>query len=62
MLKDVISKIDFSLCDEVAVVLFAISFFAVIWGVFRLRSDSAERFSDIPINDHVVDPRKGPIA
>ena len=28
----------------------------------RLRPDSVERFSNIPIQDNVVDPRKGPNA
>ncbi|AMV31817.1 hypothetical protein VN12_06830 [Pirellula sp. SH-Sr6A] len=59
MLKDVISQLDYSHFDEIAVVMFAISFLAIIWGALRLRPEAVERFSSIPIHDHVVDPRKG---
>ncbi|MBU6172327.1 MAG: hypothetical protein KGQ60_00895 [Planctomycetes bacterium] len=60
MLKDVISILDYALFDEIAVVLFALSFMAIVWGAWKLRPDAAERFSNIPIEDHVVDPRRGP--
>ncbi len=59
MIKDVVSRLDYSTFDEIAVVMFALSFLAIIWGAFRLRPDAIEKFSSIPIHDHVVDPRKG---
>jgi hypothetical protein len=62
MLKDVMAKLDYAMFDEIAVVIFALSFIAIVWGALRLRPDSAERFSNIPIQDNVVDPRKGPNA
>lgn len=60
MLKEVMGKLDYAMFDEIAVVIFALSFIAIVWGTLRLRSDSVERFSNIPIQDNVVDPRKGP--
>ncbi|MFN7876361.1 MAG: hypothetical protein ACK5PB_13660 [Pirellula sp.] len=62
MLKEVISWLDYSFFDEVAVVMFAAAFIAIIWGAWRLRPESAEKFSNIPLKDHIVDPRKGPNA
>jgi hypothetical protein len=62
MLKDVVSWLDYSFFDEVAVVMFAATFLAILWGVWRLRPDTAEQFGNIPIQDSVVDPRKGPHA
>jgi hypothetical protein len=55
-------KLDYAMFDEIAVVIFAMSFIAIVWGALRLRPDSVERFSNIPIQDNVVDPRKGPNA
>jgi hypothetical protein len=60
MLKEVMGKLDYAVFDEIAVVIFALCFIAIVWGTLRLRSDSVERFSNIPIQDNVVDPRKGP--
>jgi hypothetical protein len=62
MLKEVISWLDYSFFGEVAVVMFAAAFFAIIWGAWRLRPESAEKFSSIPLQDQIVDPRKGPNA
>ncbi len=62
MLKEVMGKLDYAMFDEIAVVIFALSFIAIVWGALRLRPESVERFSNIPIQDHVVDPRKGPNA
>jgi hypothetical protein len=59
MLKDVISKLDYAFFDEVAVVLFASCFIAILWSALRLTKDSAMRFSQIPIDERVVDPWKG---
>ena len=53
MLKDVISKLDYSNYEEIALVIFGLSFLAICWGALRLRSDVACRFSTIPIDDLV---------
>ncbi len=58
MLKDVVSKLDYSTFDEIALVIFALAFGTVIYGAFRLRSESTERFSSIPLSDLVQDPIK----
>lgn len=58
MLKDVVSKLDYSTFDEIALVIFALAFVAIIYGAFRLRSESTERFSSIPLSDLVQDPIK----
>jgi cbb3-type cytochrome oxidase subunit 3 len=56
MLKDVVSKLDYSTFDEIALVIFAVAFIAVIYGALRLRKESTERFSSIPLTDLVQDP------
>ncbi len=56
MLKDVVSKLDYSNFDEIALVIFALSFVAIIWGAFRLSKSSTDRFSAIPLSDLVQDP------
>ena len=57
MIKDVVSKLDYSIFGEIAIVIFGLSFLAIVWGTLRLRSDSADRFSRIPIEDEPVDPQ-----
>ncbi len=47
MLKEVYLWLDYSFFDEVAVVMFAAAFIAIIWGAWRLRPESAEKFSNI---------------
>jgi cbb3-type cytochrome oxidase subunit 3 len=56
MLKDVVSKLDYSNFDELALVLFALSFLAIVWGAFRLSKAATDRFSAIPLSDAVQDP------
>ncbi len=56
MLKDVVSKLDYSNFDEIALVLFASAFLVIIWGAFRLSKDATDRFSAIPLSDVVQDP------
>jgi len=56
MLKDVVSKLDYSNFDEFALVLFASAFLVIIWGAFRLSKDATDRFSAIPLSDVVQDP------
>ena len=57
MLKEVICELDYSNFEEIAMVIFGLSFLAICWGVFRLKSDAAARFSSIPVDDLVADPR-----
>ena len=59
MLKDVISKLDYSDFEEIALVIFGLCFVAIVWGASRLRKDATDRFSSIPIEDSVVDPWQG---
>ena len=39
MLKEVMGKLDYAMFDEIAVVIFALSFIAIVWGALRLRPD-----------------------
>jgi len=57
MLKDVVSWLDYSVFDEIALVIFAASFIAVVIWALTLRRESTERFGAIPLTDDVVDPR-----
>ncbi len=59
MLKDIISKLDYSNFEEIALVIFGLCFLAIVWGVSRLKSDATDRFRNIPIEDSVVDPWQG---
>ena len=56
MLKDVVSKLDYSTFDEIALVIFTLAFITIIYGAFRLRRESTDRFSSIPLSDLVQDP------
>jgi cbb3-type cytochrome oxidase subunit 3 len=57
MLKDVMSWLDYSFFDEVALVIFAACFVAIVVWALALRRESTHRFSSIPLSDEVVDPR-----
>jgi cytochrome c oxidase cbb3-type subunit 4 len=57
MLKDVVSWLDYSVFDEIALVIFAICFFAIVVWALSLRRESTHRFGSIPLTDEVVDPR-----
>jgi len=59
MLKDVISKLDYSNFEEIALVIFGLCFLAIVLGVSRLKKNATDRFSSIPIEDSVVDPWQG---
>jgi cytochrome c oxidase cbb3-type subunit IV len=59
MLKDVVSKLDYSNFEEIALVLFGLCFLTIIWGASRLKREATDRFSSIPIEDCVVDPWEG---
>lgn len=59
MLKDVVSKLDYSNFEEIALVIFGLSFLAIVWGALRLKPEATKRFGSIPIEDAVVDPWKG---
>ena len=59
MLKDVVSKLDYSNFEEIALVIFGLCFLAIVWGALRLKPDATKRFGSIPIEDAVVDPWEG---
>ncbi len=59
MLKDLVSKLDYSNFEEIALVIFGMCFIAIVWGALRLNRDATDRFSNIPIEDSVVDPWQG---
>jgi cytochrome c oxidase cbb3-type subunit 4 len=56
MLKDVVSKLDYSVFDQVALVIFAICFLAISFWAVTLRRSAVDRFSAIPLSDEVIDP------
>jgi cytochrome c oxidase cbb3-type subunit 4 len=56
MLKDVVSWLDYSVFDEVALVMFAACFAAIVVWTASLRKESTHRYSSIPLSDEVVDP------
>ncbi len=56
MLKDVVSKLDYSVYDQVALVIFAICFVAISFWALTLKRSTVDRFSAIPLRDEVVDP------
>lgn len=57
MLKDVVSWLDYSVFDEVALMIFAACFVAIVAWTASLRRESTNRFGSIPLSDEVVDPR-----
>lgn len=57
MLKDVISYFDYSWFEEVAIVLFGLTFVAIVIGSLWLKKEAVDKFSRIPLTDDVVDPR-----
>jgi cytochrome c oxidase cbb3-type subunit 4 len=57
MIKDLVCALDYSNCAEAALCLFFIVFGAVLFSSFRLSRNAVERFSTIPLNDQVEDPR-----
>lgn len=57
MLKDVVSWLDYSFFDEVALLIFAACFVAVVIWALSLRRDTTHRYGSIPLTDDVVDPR-----
>jgi hypothetical protein len=46
MLKDVVSKLDYSVFDEIALVIFALCFGAICLWALTLRRSTVDRFSD----------------
>ena len=57
MLKDVVSWLDYSVFDEIALVLFAICFLAIVIRALMLKRETTDRLGSIPLTDDVVDPR-----
>ena len=60
MLKDVVSKLDYSVFDEIALVIFAVCFVAISFWAVTLKRSTVDRFSAIPLRDEVVDPKPHP--
>ncbi|MEI6525886.1 MAG: hypothetical protein WCP62_07635 [Planctomycetota bacterium] len=60
MLKDVVSKLDYSVYDQVALVIFAICFVAISFWALTLKRSTVDRFSAIPLREEVVDPKPLP--
>ncbi len=57
MIKDLVCALDYSNCAEVALCVFFVVFAAVLFSSMRLSRAAVERFSSIPLNDQVEDPR-----
>lgn len=57
MLKDVMSWLDYSVFDEIALLIFAASFIAIVIGALSLRREATQRYGAIPLTDEVVDLR-----
>jgi cbb3-type cytochrome oxidase subunit 3 len=57
MLKEVVSKLDYSVLDQVALVIFALCLGAICLWALTLRRSTVDRFSAIPLSDEVVDPK-----
>lgn len=60
MLKDVVSWLDYSIFDEIALLIFAACFIAIIIWALSLQRESTNRYSAIPLTDDVVDPKHPP--
>jgi len=60
MLKDVVSWVDYSLFDLIALLIFATCFFAIVAWTLSLRRETTNRFGSIPLTDDVVDPKPLP--
>jgi cytochrome c oxidase cbb3-type subunit 4 len=56
MLKEVVSRLDYSLFQELAMVLFGLSFLLIGLGTWWLGRETSIRYSSIPLTDEVVDP------
>jgi hypothetical protein len=56
MLKEVVSRLDYSLFQELAMVLFGLSFLLIGLGTWWLGRETSIRYSSIPLNDDLVDP------
>ena len=41
MLKDIVSKLDYSNFEEIALVIFGACFLMIVWGASRLKKDAA---------------------
>ncbi|MCY3007718.1 MAG: hypothetical protein NTV29_17315 [Planctomycetota bacterium] len=62
MLKEVVSKLDYSVLEQIALVIFALCFGAICLWALTLRRSTVDRFSAIPLSDEVVDPKPHPTS
>lgn len=59
MIRDLVSALDYSICAEIALAFFVAAFIGILYTVSRLSDEATERFSSIPLDDSVKDPRHG---
>lgn len=57
MIKDLVSSLDYSTCAELALAVFVVAFFAILFAAFRLSASATDRFANIPLSDQIEDPR-----
>jgi len=57
MLKDVVSWLDYSFFDEVALIIFAVCFIAIVAWAMSLQKETTHKYGSIPLSDDVVDPK-----
>jgi Mn2+/Fe2+ NRAMP family transporter len=60
MLKDIISKLDYSHFDQMAIVLFGGVFIAIVLAAMWLHPEAANRFRQIPIANEPKEIKKDP--
>jgi hypothetical protein len=56
MVRDLICSLDYSICAELALGMFVLSFAGILVGSLRLSKGAADRFASIPLSDNVEDP------
>ena len=57
MIKDLLCALDYSICAEIALTLFVVTFGFIFYGALRLSREASTSFAAIPLTDHVEDPR-----
>ena len=51
MIRDVVSSLDYSLCAEISLVLFAGVFLAICWNTMRSQATWMDQCAAIPLED-----------
>jgi hypothetical protein len=60
MLKEVVSWGNYALLDEIALVILAACFAAIVLWALLLRRETTDKFGSIPLTDEVVEPKPIP--